>query len=172
MADLFAAHCILLVIELQGGEFDGCDVLVIQRCSGTGVDGAGQGDVSGAEGEGLGAGFGRWGVEVLRRTQEPPESNDDQIDDNLVEGTLDGVLGVEDREPAEDGDVDWVGSRGRVVFVGHGFEESSEYGMVLSCDRVDSGIRLTQVGDPLADGREGGATVEDRTDLLFCPNMR
>ena len=27
--------------------------------------------------------------------------------------------------------------------------------MVLSCDRVDSGIWLTQVGDPLADGRDG-----------------
>ena len=40
--------------------------------------------------------------------------------------------------------------------------------MVLSCDRVDSGIRLTQVGDPLADGRDGFAhrSSSDRFVLL------
>ena len=29
--------------------------------------------------------------------------------------------------------------------------------MVPSCDKVDSGIRVTQVGDPLVDGRDGVA---------------
>ena len=39
--------------------------------------------------------------------------------------------------------------------------------MVPSCDRVDSGIRLTQVGDPLADGRDGVAHCS-RSDRLVA----
>ena len=43
--------------------------------------------------------------------------------------------------------------------------------MVLSCDKVDSGIRLTQVGNLLADGCDGVArrTVADRTGWVLCP---
>ena len=70
-----------------------------------------------------------------------------------VVGIVVGIKGVE--HGLEDGDTDRVGASGRVIFVSEGFEERREYGIELSCARVESRIRCTQVGDPLADGREG-----------------
>jgi hypothetical protein len=73
-----------------------------------------------------------------------------------LEVAQDGVVDIEDgRELAEDGDVGWVGARGRVVDAFHGSVEISEYGIELPCVRVDSRIWAVQVGEPLGDGREG-----------------
>ena len=84
-----------------------------------------------------------------------------------VEDSLLGVLGIKGVEQGlEDGDTDRVGASGWVIFVSEGFKERREYGIELSCARVESRIRCTQVGDPLADGREG-ITHCRRSDRVF-----
>jgi hypothetical protein len=66
-------------------------------------------------------------VSVLRWAEEPVEGNDGEVDDMTVDLTLNGVGGVEDIEEfADDCDASRVGAFGRVVFVGHSFEESLE----------------------------------------------
>ena len=65
--------------------------------------------------------------EVLAWTEEPEETNDDEVDGVLVEWTVSDVVevGALD-EVTEDGDVDRVGPSGRAVFIPEGFEKRSE----------------------------------------------
>ena len=74
---------------------------------------------------------------------------------------------------AEDGNVDRVGSGGRVVSAFHTLQESINYGMELSCAAEEAGIRAVQVGKPLANGGEGVANCvsPDRFVLLPCPSI-
>jgi hypothetical protein len=87
----------------------------------------------------------------------------------LLEVAQDWVINVEDREELlDDGDVDRVGAGCRVVIAFHGSVEISEYGMELSCFRVDSRIWAVQVGEPLGDGSDGvtNCARSDRLTLL------
>ena len=128
VAYLFAPNSILLVSEGErhvGDMLDG--IHIMQRCCWCGVDLAvdGKGDV--AEVEGWGASFGRGGVEVFGRLQEPEEGNNDEVDGVGVEHSINGVVDVQGvDEGLQDGDVGWVGSSGRFIFVAEGLEESSE----------------------------------------------
>jgi len=62
--------------------------------------------------------------------------------------------GVEDLlKLLDDGDVAGVDAGGWIVFLAEASEESIEYGMELVLARELSGIRLTQVGDPLSHGQ-------------------
>ena len=111
VADLFPADRILLVVEFQRGELNGGDVRVIQRCCRCGVDFASHGEVDVAEGERLGASLRSGGVEVLGRTQEPPEADDDEVNDVCVEGSELRVVHIEGCvEAAEVSDVGRVGA--------------------------------------------------------------
>jgi hypothetical protein len=86
------------------------------------------GDASIAKSEGLGArGVGVPRVSVLRWSEEPVEGNDGEVDDMAVDLALDWVCGIKDGEEfADDGDVGRVQALGRVVLVGHPFEERLE----------------------------------------------
>jgi hypothetical protein len=86
------------------------------------------GDASITEGEGLGArGVGVPRVGVFRWAEEPVEGNDGEVDDMTVDLALDRVRGIEDSEEfADDGNVGGVRALGRVVLVGHPFEERLE----------------------------------------------
>ena len=127
VTDLFALNGILLVIELQGGELYGGDIRVIQRCVEGIVDGPVEGEMDVLELEGLGASFRRGRVQVLGGSEEPPDSDEDEIDEVGVEDAILFVLGVEGfGQSSQDGDVGRVGPAARVVFVFHGLEESRE----------------------------------------------
>jgi hypothetical protein len=66
-------------------------------------------------------------VSVLRWAEEPVEGNDGEVDDMMVDLTVDRVGSVESGEEfADDCDVGRVGALGGVVLVGHPFEESLE----------------------------------------------
>ena len=101
---------ILLVVEFQRGELNGGDVRVIQRCCRCRVNFASHGEVDVAEGERLGPSLVCGGVEVLGRAQEPPEGDDDKVDDVGVEESELRVVDIEDCvEAAEVSDVGRVG---------------------------------------------------------------
>ena len=89
-------------------------------------------------------------MKAFCRAEEPVESNDGEEDGVVFCDPEFGVAGVEGiRQFAEDGGVDRVGSAGWVVFLGHGFDKSSEYGMELVGSSAESRILVTQVGEPL-----------------------
>ena len=106
--------------------------------------------------ERLGAGFGSGGVGVFGWSEQPEETNDDEVAGDGVEDTPLGVVAVEGVvETAEDGDVDRVGSVFGRVFALESPEEIQEYGPHGAVSLL-SGIWLTQVGDPLGHGTKGG----------------
>jgi len=73
-----------------------------------------------------------------------------------IESSIDGMVGVEDVWKAtDDGEVDWVGPAWGVIVFSELFEEISVWGMEFACANVAPGIGLTQVGNPLANAREG-----------------
>ena len=157
VADLFPTYGVLLVTELEDSVCDTTDiVLIIQRRRGATVDFSPNGEVNVLEEEGRGASVLFTGVAVLARAKEEEEGDDGEVDDVGVEGSPGGMQDVEGvEETPQDGEVTRVGACFGVVFVFEGLEESSEYGMEVCCVRDEAGIRLTQVGDPLADGLEG-----------------
>ena len=73
-----------------------------------------------------------------------------------MEGSEVHVVEIEGIEEFGDDDgVDRISSGRGVIFLPEGGHEISEYGTVLFGVRTrESGIRFTQVGDPLADGSE------------------
>ena len=76
--------------------------------------------------EGLGTGFAGT-IEVFGRAEEPEESNNQEIKDMDVGGSVDWVMGVKDfGGGTEDGEVCWIGARGRGVLVPEGAEEINE----------------------------------------------
>ena len=125
---MFAFDSILLVGEFQACVFDALDdVRVIQRCCGRVVDSAVNGEVDVSVAEGLGACIRVFRVGVFGRSEEPEEGNDDEVNDVLVEGSILGMVPVQDVvELSQYGDVGWVGTAGRIVCVSEGFEESRE----------------------------------------------
>ena len=134
VANSFATDSILLVSELQRGGLEaGGDNGIIQRCCEAGVHPAVDGEMEVFELEGLRACFRCEGVEVFSGAKEPEETDNGEVDCVLLEGTQDGVVDVKGVAHAlEDGETDGVGASDRVVVGGHGFEERSEWGMVLS----------------------------------------
>jgi hypothetical protein len=87
----------------------------------------------------------------------------------LLEVPEDRVIDVEHcKELADDSDVDRIGSRRWVIISFHGSVEISEYGMELSCFRVDSRIWAVQVGEPLGHGGDSvtNCASSDRLTLL------
>jgi hypothetical protein len=153
--------------EFVFGESD--SVFVMQRSVEGGTDSAmdRKGDI--AETKGLAAGFSGGGVEVFGRPEQPEEGEDDELDGVLLEVPEDWVINVKHREElSDDSDVDRVGSRRRVVVPFHGSVEISEYGMELSCSRVDSRIWAVQVGEPLGHGGDSvtNCARSDRLTLL------
>ena len=128
VADLFTAHCILLVTKLEGRGGDAIHVgEFIQRCSRRAVDGASDGEVDVLELEGLGAGLGSGPVGVFGWSEQPEEADDDEVADDALEGAVLAMSEVEDLvETAEDGGVDRVGSVGRRVFALESPEEIHE----------------------------------------------
>ena len=97
MAHLFTPHSILLVGEFQGSVGDpGDEASVIQRSCGSVVDHVTRGEVDVSQFEGLTASAGCGRLKVFRGPQEPEESDNDEVDAVLIEGTVDGVNSVED----------------------------------------------------------------------------
>jgi hypothetical protein len=97
------------------------------------------------------------------------EGKDDELDGVLLEVPEDWVIDVEHGEElSDDSDVDRVGSRRRVLVSFQGSVEISEYGMELSCSRVDSPIWVVQVGEPLGHGGDSvtNCASSDRLTLL------
>ena len=99
MTHLFTTDSILLVREGQEGQGDGLDGLIVmqrhcRRRMLAPVDG--EGDI--LEEEGLGPGVWIGGLQVLGRTEEPVEGNDDEIDGVAVEETKGRVVEVEDMD--------------------------------------------------------------------------
>ena len=65
----------------------------------------------------------RW-LKVLCGTKQPEEGDNDEVNGVLVEGAMDGVVGVEDfRQAPDDGDVGRVGPARWVIVVSEGLEE-------------------------------------------------
>ena len=125
VAYLFAFDCVLLVGKFQGSVGDALDVCFIQRSSRGGVDMAVNREVDVPELKGLGSSFRCGRLSVFGRPQEPVESNDDEVNDMSVEGSLDRMVLVKDfGQLSDDGGVDWVGPCGGGVVVFHGFPES------------------------------------------------
>ena len=155
VAHRFPTDRVLLVTEAQSGLGQPLQAgRVIQRRVGGTVDLAVNGKVDVTEAEGLGASSRSGGVEVLGGTQEPEEGDDDEVNGVCVEPPIHAMGGVEDRlELLDDGDVARVDTRGWGVLPAEATEESSEYGMELVLARELSGIRLTQVGEPLSHGQ-------------------
>ena len=156
VANLFAANRILLVRELQCCVGDLVEIiLVIQRCGVGVVDFAVDGEMDVAKFEGLASGVGVV-ISVLGRTEQPVEGDDDKVDAVTVEDAPDRVVGVQGvSHGAEDRDVDRVGPSGRVVLSLDGFTVISKYGMELVSWSGLGWIWEAQVGNPLANGREG-----------------
>ena len=153
VTDEFSFDGILLVSERERG---GCEpphlVRVMQRCRDSRVDFLADGEVDVAEAEGLRAGGSTVGV--LGRAEEEEESDNDEVDDDLVVHSVPVVGCVEDvGQDLDEGGVGGVGSLFRVIFVLEALEERSEYGYVLVGVRFEAGIRLTQVGDARAHGQ-------------------
>ena len=156
MADLFAANRILLVRELQCCVGDLVEIiLVIQRCGVGVVDFSIDGEMDVPKFEGLASSVGAV-VSVFGRAEQPIESDDDKVDAVTVEDTPDGIVGVQGvSHSTEDRDVDWVGPSGWIVLSFDGFAVIREYGMELISWSGLGWILETQVGNPLANGREG-----------------
>ena len=128
MSYLLPTRGVLLVIEHKSAVSNAANgVRVIQRSLWGAVDGVVDGEVDVAEEEGLRASFGRLGVGVLGRSQQPEEGDNDEVNDVLVEDSVSGMLEIKGiLEGAQDGDIDRVGSGLRIVFSSHGTEEISE----------------------------------------------
>ena len=130
MAHRLAPNCVLLVGEGQGREAYSRNVgLVIQRA--VRICGIPLAIIDGKlnilETKGLAAGFSVRRVEVFRRAKQPVEGDDDEVLTVAVEAAPSGVIDIEDfKHFSEDGDVDWVGSGARVIFLFEGLEEISE----------------------------------------------
>jgi hypothetical protein len=154
---LLAFDSILLVRKREAGTVEARDelvfgegdsIFVMQRSIEGGIDSSMYREGSITETKGLAVGFSGGGVEVFSRAEQPEEGEDDELDGVLLEVPEDGVSNVEHQEEfADDGDVDRVGSRRGVVVSFHGSVEISEYGMELSCFRVDLRIWAVQVGE-------------------------
>ena len=125
--DLFASDRILLVSECERDLGDQVLVSVMQRC-GEGVARATvklEFDVVEAEGAGAGFVFVA-GACAFSGAHEPEEGGDCEVDRGAVGFSVDGVFEVEDFiEVLEDGGVDGLDARGRVVFVAQGGEVRS-----------------------------------------------
>ena len=131
----------------------------MQRCVRSEVGGATDNEGYVAEAEGFGAsvvGTVEVVAGVFGRSHEPEEGGDAEIDDVDLHGTERRVVGVKFAcDGFEDGDVSWIGSGGRFVFLLEGGHVISEYGIVVFGSRSrEAGIWFTQVGEPLSDGRE------------------
>ncbi len=132
VADRLAANSILLVIEREGCVDVRIRVQVIQRRVVRGevsrplvVPADTEHDVH--ESEGLGAAVVRLGFEVLGGSQEPVETDNDEVNGGSVGLAFQRMVGIQGFvECPDDGDVDRVGSFRRVIFVAQGFEERSE----------------------------------------------
>ena len=155
MANGFPTDHVLLVTEAESGLGQALQAgRVIQRRVGGTVGRAVDGEVDVTETEGLGASSRRGGVKVFSRSEEPEEGDDDEVDGMRVELAIHVVGGVEDLlELLDDGDVARVDSGCWGVLPPESPEKSIEYGMELVLSRELSGIRLTQVGDPLSHGQ-------------------
>ena len=148
---MLTADAVLLV-----GEREGCSAeLILRYVMQSGVRGEvcatigrGVGDVTEAEGSGADAFV---GFAVLGRAEKPVETNDREVDGDVVGAAVDGVFQVKDvPEAGDDGDVGGVGAGCRVVFVAEVGEEISQYGIVVVGVFGLARIALAQVGDPLA----------------------
>ena len=74
--------------------------------------------------EGLTSGIWGRGLGVLRGAKEPEEGDNDEVDAVFVEGSMDGVCGVQDvKEVSQGGDIGRVGPAWRVVVIGESLEE-------------------------------------------------
>ena len=158
VANLFATDSVLLVVERERRSRDGVDIAqVIQRTVRGGHYAVVkvEGDVAVAKG--LGASFRCVGVDILSGAEEPEEGGDDEVDNVGVEDSKDFMIPVKDgSETPEDGGVDRVGSGCWVVLVSESLEVRPEYRVESSGSiRRLSGIWFTQVGYPLANGKEG-----------------
>ena len=154
---LFPTDSVLLVTESQDSVGDTMNVvLVIQGRRGATMDAAIDGEVDVLEVEWSGSSVLLSGGAIFTGSKEEEEGHNREVHDVGIEGSPGRVESVERfEETLEDGEVARVGTGGRIVFIGQGFEESSVYGMEVFRVGQLSGIRLTQVGDPLADGSEG-----------------
>ena len=93
-------------------------------------------------------------------SEQPEETDDDEVVSDGVEDTPFGVIEVEGvAETPDDGEVDWVGSVFGFVFALESPEEIQEYGPEGSVSLL-SGIWLTQVGDPLGHGGTNGISSD------------
>ena len=65
--------------------------------------------------------------EVFSGPEEPEEGNNDEVDGVGIEHAVNGVVEIQGvDEGLQDGDVGWVGSGGRFIFITEGLEERSE----------------------------------------------
>ena len=125
---MLAADSILLVRKGERCVRDaGNDPFIIQRCCRGVKDFAVDRKVDVTESKGLRAGFRSGSLKVFCWSEEPVESDNDEVDSVGVEAPVFRMLGVESiGEAAEDSDVGWVGTRGRVVFVAQPLEGSHQ----------------------------------------------
>ena len=130
MADVLAAHDILLVSKCQSSKGDAINACIIQRGRG-GVDHEVVDVwVNIAQAECLCPSFGRAGCEVLGRPEEPEETDEGQVDDVAVRLSFGAVLGVEDLvHVLDDGEVGRVSTFGGGFVASKAFAQSFEYGM-------------------------------------------
>ena len=84
VADGFASDRVLLVIEFQGCRGDMLGHQVIQRGTRGVVDFPIEDEDDVFESEGLGAGLGILGVEVFAWSEEPEETDDEEVDSVVV----------------------------------------------------------------------------------------
>jgi hypothetical protein len=149
---------------------EGKSVFVMQRSVKGNIDSSVYCEGNIAETKGLAAGFSGGGVKVFSGAEQPEESKDDELDGVLLDVPKDRVIDIEHREELlDDGDIDTlVGSGCRVVFPLHGSVEIREYGMELSCFRVDWRIWAVQVSEPLGIGGDSvrNCARSDRLTLL------
>jgi hypothetical protein len=124
VADLFAADGILLVVECQSSSSDTMGQ-VIQRVVGgkVAVGSYEEGDV--LEAEGFGTGLACSG-QVFSGVEEPEEADDAEVDKVGGDGGVWVGDGEGNREVLDDGEICRVGSLGRIVFIGKGFEETNK----------------------------------------------
>ena len=158
VANLFPTGGILLVVESESGMGDATRIhQVIQRTVHSRVDLATNGEADILETKGLGSGIRRVGIQVFSRAQQPEECCGDEIDGGFVELSLTSMSSVKGvRESSENCHIYWVGAIGWIVFIPESLEVSREYRVEFFGSRsLLSWIWLTQVGDPLANGKKG-----------------
>ena len=158
VANLFPTGGILLVVESESGMGDATRIhQVIQRTVHSRVDLATNGEANILETEGLGTGIRRVGIQVFSGAQQPEEGRSDEIDGGFVELSLTSMSSVKGvRESSENCHIYGVGAIGWIVFIPESLEVSREYRVEFFGSRsLLSWIWLTQVGDPLANGKKG-----------------